>query len=139
MPTTEELAYAAGLLDGEGTVTMSYHKKRDLFRVPMVSMSSTTYELLDFMRETFGGYVSAHKTYQEHHRKSYSWKLSYDAALNFLEAVHPYMREPVKKARATLLLSSYKKITLRNGRYTKAQEKHKFDFEDAFFAIAPAA
>ena len=35
-------AYVAGLIDGEGTITLSHNNKGDAYRTPVVSMTSTT-------------------------------------------------------------------------------------------------
>lgn len=132
MPNTKD-AYAAGLFDGEGTVTLSKKHKTDIFRVPTVSMSSTSYELLLFLKENYGGSISKHKTYKSHHKQSWSWKLVYNSALSFLKQILPYMREVEKIRRAKLLLNEYKLLTPRNGKYSKQQKEAKHLFETNFF------
>lgn len=129
----EQHAYTAGLIDGEGTVTLSRLHKTDKFRSPVVSVSSTTYELLDFLKSIYGGSISPHKTYKEHYKQSWSWKLNYNAALSFLIKILPYMKEPEKIRRAKLLVERYKSLTPRNGRYTELQTTNKLRFETEFF------
>lgn len=125
------IAYAAGLVDGEGTITLI--KGNSKFRSPVVSMSSTTYELVDFMKSTFGGHISHHKTYKPHHKPSYSWKIGYNRAIWFLELVLPFLKEPEKKRRALLIISSYKNTTIRNGKYSQKMLTSKLAFESEFF------
>jgi len=127
----EEDIYTAGLFDGEGTVTLSTANGK--FRYPVVSVSSTTLCLLEFLQSRYGGHVSKHKTYQKHHLASWSWKARYDEALAFLEKVLPYLKEPEKRRRALLLTQYYKKVTCRNGRYSPKQLEEKLALEQQFF------
>ncbi len=123
--------YTAGLFDGEGTVTLATANGK--FRFPVVSVSSTTHSLLEFLQNSYGGHISKHKTYKDHHLKSWSWKATHDAALIFLKKVLPYLKEPEKQRRALLLIHDYKKVTRRNGKYSKKQLEEKFAFEQKFF------
>ncbi len=127
----EEDIYAAGLFDGEGTVTLSTANGK--FRHPVVSVSSTTFCLLEFLQTHYGGHISKHKAYKEHHAASWSWKARYDEALAFLEKVLPYLKEPEKRRRALLLIQDYKKVTRRNGQYSPEQLKEKLALEQRFF------
>jgi hypothetical protein len=123
--------YTAGLFDGEGTVTLATAKGK--FRYPVVSVSSTTHSLLEFLKKTYGGHISKHKTYKDHHLQSWSWKATHNAALFFLEKILPYLKEPKKRHRALLLTQKYKKVTRRNGKYSKEQLREKLVFEQQFF------
>lgn len=123
--------YTAGLFDGEGTVTLATSNGK--FRYPVVSVSSTTLCLLEFLQQTYGGYISKHKTYQDHHKTSWSWKTTYDNALAFLERLLPYLKEPEKRRRAMLLTQQYKNVTLRNGKYSSLQLERKLALEQEFF------
>lgn len=128
----EQHIYTAGLIDGEGTVGL-VSNNHNQHRSPCVSVSSTTPELVKFLKETYGGSVSRHKTYQDHHKPSWSWKVTHDRALSFLEQVSPYLKEPEKIRRASLILSEYKSVTVRNGKYSPTALKVKEDFEYRFF------
>ena len=129
----EQHAYTAGLIDGEGTITLSKQHKNDKFRAPVVSVSSTTYELLYYLKSNYGGNISKQKAYKTHHKQSWSWKTEYNNALSFLEKIRPYIREPEKRRRTTLLLTKYKSLTPRNGRYNQLQVEGKLRFEAEFF------
>lgn len=128
--------YTAGLFDGEGTVTLSKITASSKFRIPVVSISSTTKELIDFLKSNYGGSVSNHKTYKSHHKASWSWKLSYNNAIDFLERMIPYIKEPEKLRRASLIVNQYKKLTSPNGRYSPEEEIAKLEFEEVFFGIS---
>ncbi len=128
-----DLNYAAGLLDGEGSIMlMSANKGKK--KSPHVSMTSTTIELLEFMKENFGGYIVNKKTYKEHHKQAWAWQLSYDKAFFFCKKIAPYLREPEKKRRAELIVKRYKTVTPRNGKYTAEMLYERSLFEEEFFA-----
>lgn len=82
-------------------------------------MSSTTIELLTFCKDAFGGSISTQKTYKEHYKKSYSWKLTGNKALAMCAIIYPHIKEPEKKRRINHLLQFYKKVTSPNGHYTQ--------------------
>lgn len=128
-----KLAYIAGLFDGEGTVTLSYNNKKDIYRAATVSMSSTSIELLELLVEEFGGSIVKQKVYKEHHKQSWSWRLQRRNAISFLDSILPYMMEKEKIRRASLLCNEYIKVTPRNGRYSKELKAAKLEFEKNFF------
>lgn len=133
-PTSLKLAYAAGLVDGEGTITL-IRTASNQHRAPVLSLSSTSYELIEIMVNLFGGVVSHHKTYKKHHRRSYSWRLVYSRALDVMRQLLPFLREKKKIARIKHLLKGYAVNTRRNGKYSVEDKKKKAAFEAAFFKV----
>ena len=129
-PKELSCAYAAGILDGEGTITLT---KESTWRYPSVSVTSTTRELIDFLVDTFGGTVCTQKRYKDHHLPAWSWRIVRDASIEMLVHVRPYMREPEKLRRANLILDCYKSVTPRNGKYTLEGVMKKRAFEVSFF------
>lgn len=124
--------YMAGLMDGEGTVGITYNNNK-VFRSPYISITSTTPEIIHWLRETFGGQVCIQKVYQDHHKKSWSWRVrSIEQIKPLLRGILPYMKEPEKIRRANLLLNEYSEVTVRNGKYTTDQLRKKMAFEEAF-------
>lgn len=130
----QNLIYTAGLIDGEGSILLSKGGRNDKFRHPVVSMTSTSKELIDFLKENFGGTVSNHKTYVSHHKPSWSWNVSYNAAVLFIEQIRPFLKERSKCKRCDMILTSYKSLTIRNGKYTQDQIQAKLDFERTFLS-----
>lgn len=126
-------AYLAGLFDGEGTVTLTKDSTYDRFRIPVLSMSSTSLNLLELCKQTFGGSISKQKTYKDHHKQSWSWKVSNRRAIVAAEQLIPYIQEPAKKRRLQLIISTYLSVTQRNGRYNEEMLKAKLAFEHQFF------
>lgn len=127
--------YMAGLIDGEGTIGVSRdHATRN--RVPYLSVSSTTKEIIDWLVENFGGTASVQKVYQDHHKQSWSWKLRNKAQLfELIAQIEPHMLEPAKKARIKMLLTEYQTVTPRNGKYTPEMTAAKIDFEERLLAL----
>lgn len=125
-------AYLAGLFDGEGTITLSKINSGE-FRSPTLSMSSTSLNLLEICKSTFGGSISKQKVYKDHHRQSWSWKVSYKSALIAIGKLYPFIQEPEKKRRMSLVLSKFQKVTPRNGKYSNDLRAKKLDFEAEFF------
>jgi hypothetical protein len=132
-PNIQVIAYIAGIMDGEGTITLSRIHKTDPYRTPVVSVSSTSYEILEFIHKHYGGTIINHKTYQQHHKQSWIWKVTYDKAIGLVSDVYPYLLDNTKRHRACLLISKYRKVTVRNGRYSESQKQAKLQFEQEFF------
>ncbi len=62
-----DAAYIAGLIDGEGTITLSRKHKNDN-RQLVISISNTEQPLLDYVLATVGaGKITRKKTYKENH------------------------------------------------------------------------
>jgi hypothetical protein len=62
-----EAAYVAGIIDGEGTVTLT-RTHRGENRRPVVSISSTELRLLTYVRSVIGaGRITAKMRTREHH------------------------------------------------------------------------
>jgi len=129
----KEDAYAAGLFDGEGTVTLSKRERKALFRHPVLSMTSTTYVLVLFMQRQFGGHISTHTQKNEKHSMAWSWKVSHVAALRAAKRLYRLLKEPEKIRRMRLLINKFESVTVRNGKYTDEQLKKKLQFEHDFF------
>ena len=53
--TDLEKGYLAAIIDGEGTVTLT---KGSSFRYPTIEVSSTTLEIVEYLKDRFGGVVS---------------------------------------------------------------------------------
>ncbi|MDP2922116.1 MAG: LAGLIDADG family homing endonuclease [Candidatus Omnitrophota bacterium] len=108
-------AYLAGIVDGEGTVTLSRHHKHET-PAPLVSVSNTDLRLLKWIRYKAGGIITSKKISKPHHTQSYVWRLRQNSALYFLNEIKKYLI--VKREQAELITKEYKKVTHRAGRYT---------------------
>lgn len=124
-------AYTAGLIDGEGTITLTKTHSSNEFRYPVISITSTTYSFLSYMKEQFGGTISTHKSYSDKHKVSWHWTLVGSKVISLLPNIIPYMLEPNKIYRAKLIIDQYSALTPRNGKYTDKmrEDKHKFEYD----------
>ena len=128
-----EAAYLAGIIDGEGTITLT-RTHRGENRRPVVSISSTELPLLLHVRSVVGaGKITSKSCAQNHHSPSFAYAISSRQALTLLGRISPYLRT-YKAGRARLLLEGYVRVTPRNGRYTPCQRAARQAFEERFFA-----
>ncbi|MDO8752579.1 MAG: LAGLIDADG family homing endonuclease [Anaerolineales bacterium] len=133
MVDIEELAYAAGLFDGEGSITLTRHRNNRTHS-PQVSVTSTDYEVVRWFRERFGGSVVTKQPRKSNHSVSYDWRLTDRRALAFLELIRPYLVIERKIRRIDLLLNDYVACTPRNGRYTEEMAERKQALIETFFS-----
>lgn len=133
-----DAAYVAGIVDGEGTITLT-KTHRGENRRPVVSISSTELPLLSYVRSVVGaGRITGKMRTREHHSPSFAYCVTSRQALHLLEQIAPFLRT-YKCKRASLLLQEYVRLTPRNGRYTAEQLAARADFEARFFAISTRA
>ena len=115
-----DAAYIAGLIDGEGTVTLT-RLSRNRQRGLAVTISSTEFSILRHVLILMGvGKITNKRISKAHHVPSYTYQVTNRQALDLLEQIGPYLKS-YKAARATLALREYLKLTPRNGRYTEQQ------------------
>jgi len=125
--------YAAGVIDGEGTITLARNRKNNKWRWPVVDLPNTCEPLGDWFVTTYGGCKTRKKTYQEHHAVSWTVHIRGNAAIALAKRLLPHLKHPEKIYRAKMLIDNYKRVTPRNGKYTAAQEQAKRQFEHDFF------
>jgi hypothetical protein len=133
---SEEKAYIAGIIDGEGSIMLlTFHNNQ--FPSPCVSISSTTLELLEWIKNKVqAGTIKGKKNYNtDRHKNSYTYTLRYNDAINLLIDIEPYLVIESKKKRTQLLISQYKNITPRNGRYSEEMLMRKEKFYEEFIKI----
>jgi hypothetical protein len=114
-----DAAYIAGLVDGEGTISLLRRHRGDE-RQLVVSISSTERVLLEHVLAAVGvGKITRKRTYSVRHAPGLTYSVSNRQALALLEQLAPHLRS-YKAERARLLISGYVRLTPRNGRYTPA-------------------
>ena len=130
----KEAAYAAGMFDGEGSVSLIRHCE-NRSHSPQVSIASTDLEAVRWFQKRFGGSVVTKQPRQSNHSVSYDWRLTDRRALAFLEIIRPYLVIERKIRRIDLLLADYVACTPRNGRYTEDMLKRKEALIETFFSL----
>lgn len=92
--TDLEKGYLAAIIDGEGTVTLT---KDSSFRYPTIEVSSTTLEIVEYLKDHFGGVISKKNERNPKWKQAYVWKVERRKAIALLKEIVSYLHEPKKK------------------------------------------
>ncbi len=117
--TDLDLAYAAGIIDGEGTIGITELvpsartrdngtslRKSAQHRI-YVAVSMTDAGIPMWLHATFGGNIQHVPARQAHHKSSTRWSMSSQRAAAFCEVVAPFLR--LKRSQAELAVEFYRK------------------------------
>jgi len=131
-----EAAYIAGIIDGEGSISLTRMHENE-HRRPCISIASTDLELLGYIQSLSGGVINNKKNYiPDKHRDSYTLTIKKkEEVLSLLKIISPYLRIDKKRKRAQLILTKYDEVTPRNDKYNKELLDIKIAFEETFFTI----
>lgn len=98
-----ELAWQAGIMDGEGTITISKQVRKGrpspAYR-PMVTVTNTNPEIVDPFVKTWGGakYKRPDKRKIKKWAPSWTWYCPRSKVIEFLRAIRPFLRGKGKQA-----------------------------------------
>ncbi|WP_127761993.1 LAGLIDADG family homing endonuclease [Peribacillus asahii] len=131
-----EAAYIAGIIDGEGSITLTRMHEGE-HRRPCITVASTDKELLIYLQSLTGGTINNKKNYKpDRHKDSFTLTIKKKENVMFiLKHISPYLRVDKKRKRSLWILEHYEKVTLRNGKYSPELLKAKLSFEELFFQI----
>jgi hypothetical protein len=133
-PSGVDAAYIAGLVDGEGTITLS-RKHATEQRQLVISISNTERALLEFtLAQTGAGKITSKRTTKDNHAPSFTFAIWNRQALRLLEQILPFLRS-YKRRRAELIRDQYVRLTPRNGRYSLALLAARRHFEAELLAL----
>ena len=93
-------AYVAGIIDGEGCIGFTKARKT-IF--PRVMVANTNKELLEDLKEQFGGDVKPLSLRKNNWKQGYIWRLSWTRAVDFLDLIYDYLR--LKDAQAATVFA----------------------------------
>lgn len=112
MRRIKDLAYTAGIIDGEGCIrlrrVLGKGRKKPYFGVS-VEVSNTNEWLTKWLQFNFGGGVFKKKPYKLNARDAWTWRVVTKEAATFLEAVLPYLKLKRPQAELALLFSKTRK------------------------------
>lgn len=132
----EVAAYIAGLIDGEGTITLTRLHASEMRRL-VVSIASTEIVLLRYvLREVGAGKITRKKVSSEKHAPSFCFAITSQQALVLLRQIAPYLRS-YKRQRAELAIGSYERLTPRNGKYSVHLLLERREFENDLLSLKP--
>lgn len=121
--TPLQLAYSAGLFDGEGYISilrttgakqLAAKRKRNIWHELTVGMNITTPEATLWFAERWGGTNLLHPTIYPNRKRIHMWRISQVMARDFLKDLLPYLK--IKREEAVLAIEFQSLKTLRYGR-----------------------
>lgn len=131
----EDAAYIAGLIDGEGTLSLS-RRHRNENRQFVISISNTDTRLLNYVCQTVGaGRITRKGISKCTHTPSATYAIDNRQALDLLRQIAPYLQ--TYKAERAKILDHYQRLTPRNGKYSPAQKKARSAFITKFLLLNP--
>lgn len=114
-----DLAYMAGIVDGEGSISLVLMKKTLTL---VVQVTNTNEWLIQSIKMCFGGAVRLAKPLQpeKNWKPTYRWVVTSMQALEFLKLVYPYLR--LKKSQAEIAIK-FLELRGTKGRWLSEKEK----------------
>jgi hypothetical protein len=106
MWSKESIIYAAGIIDGEGSISIEIQKREygvrkvDYYAIRLVVIN-TNLELMNWLLSSFGGALGKRKSIVNR-RQVYTWSIHSLNASNLLSECYPYMI--VKKSHAEAVI-----------------------------------
>ena len=128
-----DLAYAAGLFDGEGciTITKQYYKKADgsksYFHVLRLTVGMTDDWPIQWLADHLAGNISPHKPTNKKYRMQWRWEARGRQAERALRLMMPWLKVKKKQAEFALLF---------RGTFTNCTKKtlpEMFGLREAFY------
>jgi len=133
--TEAQSAYLAGIVDGEGTITLT-RKNKDAQRQLAVTVSSTDRRLLEYILRIVGaGKITNKKMNRSNHSPAYTYQIFNRQALSLLKQTALFL-QTYKMDRARIAINGYLDVTPRNGKYSPEMLRAKEKFNNAFFAFS---
>lgn len=101
-PTNEELAYLAGMVDGDGCISIHrIGKPADGYYALTLAVGNTHMGMLEWIRARFGGTITTSgKPCKPHHAKKWTWAIYGQPMADLLSLLYPYL--VAKKRQAEL-------------------------------------
>lgn len=105
-----DMAYAAGLIDGEGHIIIykddrtknpKYKTKTPTY-ILIVGCTNTDKKMIDFLHERWGACRQYRARQRENWKPVYEWTIQSKMALNFLKDIYPYMITKKEKAKLAI-------------------------------------
>jgi hypothetical protein len=119
--TPTQAAYLAGLIDGEGSITLTRRHRKENRQLAIVG----------------AGRITRKRTYKEHHKPSGEYRVENRQALDLIRQIAPYLLT-YKVHPADLVLSDYVRLTPRNGYYTPDIVRKRDAFIQKFLSLNPS-
>ena len=116
-----KFAWAAGIIDGEGTVTIYQHHPRPQHphgaTQPLVAVETTAQEIAERFKLMFGGIIYHIPQRTGRKLEAWRWQVTGVKVTPVLERILPWLT--VKRAHAQLLIDFWKECGLKHGGHKK--------------------
>lgn len=89
--TEADRNWAAGLFEGEGTVTLALRSLDETYRL-VVTMANTNHQILDFFQDRWPGWIQPAYGKRPGRQPAWYWTLAWGKAECFLREIEPYLR-----------------------------------------------
>ncbi len=129
--TEAELAYFAGIVDGEGCIQLRHGVRKHIF-ASILTITNTDPRLIEWIRSRFGGFVYAHGAAKGNRKPSYQWVSSRGEVVTVLQAILPFMI--VKRSQAELLLA-YRATVAKTKKTPEHVKQERFRLHDALAVL----
>ncbi|MGI8640372.1 MAG: hypothetical protein ACR2MG_10570 [Pyrinomonadaceae bacterium] len=133
-PNAQNLAYYAGMFDGEGhiTIAISQGKKQSSFWL-QIGITNTFLSLIDELQKDFGiGHFSETSGNRTNVRFCKTWRCTSNQAMHVLKCLLPYLR--VKKDQAKLAIEFQERLSSR----TDTGNEWKREYKDKLLELKQA-
>ncbi len=123
MKEEEEMAYIAGLIDGDGSICFVKNKSRgSIVYHPVIQLHNSIKEMPSYLHNIFGGTLAVDKPKKEHYKPVHKWMMQgYVGCLNVLEKVSQYLI--TKKKPALKLLTFLRTQVPKEGKFFRYDQE----------------
>ena len=106
--TTENLAYLAGLLDGDGSITLKRVNKHKASFKLLIFVANTNMPVLKWIQNKFGGKIYVYDRQDGIRKPLGKWHTFTNNAYTVLKQIYPYLI--IKKEHAKLAINFVEKL-----------------------------
>ena len=103
--SAEEIGYMAGIIDGEGTISILKVTKRKTHHIltPKISLANTDVRLVEWLANRTGTKINSRKRGNEKHRDQYQVQVGGYRCYNLLKMVEPWLT--IKRPQCRLVMT----------------------------------
>ena len=128
-----KLAYAAGIIDGKGCVSLTICKRPNITSryecALKVAVTMTDRGVPQWLKNTFGGSLSIHLPAKPGYREYYSWMIESRQAVKFLGDILPWLRIKIPQTKLAFQFQELKSSGEYERQLLKPQEAYRKELE----------
>lgn len=117
-----DLAWAAGLFEGEGTIAIARRGQDDTYRL-LVTISNTDEEIIDFFYTRWGGWRQGAYGERPGRKPAWTWTVAAGRAEGFLRDIAPFLRTERVRRKHRLA------VRFRLGQSNSKREQNRPDYK----------